>query len=150
MSVSARLPCRLSRGILKQEFLDIYLSTFFGAKNFRNTQAMRVRFFRKCSKLNVDLKNWETNSEEMFCFWDKGIWIVCIELSLLRREYLSSVVNVLTKSFKTFHVTKNNFSDWLTFKVINQFGKGAGIKTESVFWPVYHPACRGVLSNGSF
>ena len=86
----------------------------------------------------------------MFCFWDKCIWIVCIELFLLRREYLSSAVNVWRKCRNTFYVTKKNFSNSITFIVINQYGKGAGIKIESVFRPVYHAACRGVLSNGSF
>ena len=78
------------------------------------------------------------------------MWIASIELSLLRREYLSSAANVWIKSPKTFHVTKNDFSNSITFIVINQFGKGAGIKIESVFWPVYHAACPAVLSNGSF
>ena len=42
------------------------------------------------------------------------------------------------------------FSNSITFTVINQYGKGAGVKIESVFRPVYHVACRGVPSNGSF
>ena len=88
--------------------------------------------------------------QKMFWFWDKCIWIACIELPLLTREYFSSTVNVLTKSLKNFHVTKKHFPNLLTFRVINQYGKGAGIKIESVFRPVYHAACRGVLSNGSF
>ena len=66
----------------------------------------------------------------MFCFWDKCIWIVYIELSPLRREYLSSALNLLTKSLKTFHWTKKNFSNSITFIVIKQYGKGANIKTE--------------------
>ena len=85
-----------------------------------------------------------------FVFLDKCIWIVCIELSLVRREYLSSAVNELTKSLKTFRVTKNNFFDSLTFRVINQYGKRAGIKIESVFRPVYHAECPGILTNESF
>ena len=36
-SVSARLPCCLSKGHLKQEFLGIILSTFFALRNFGNT-----------------------------------------------------------------------------------------------------------------
>ena len=86
----------------------------------------------------------------MFCSRDKGIRIICIKLSPPRREYLSSAVSVLTKSLKTVHVTQMDFSYSITFKVINQYGKGAGIKIESVFRPVYHAACRGVLLNGSF
>ena len=72
-------------------------------------------------------------------------WIVSTN-----KDYLPSAVNVLTKSLKTFHVTKSYFSDLITFGVINQYGKGAGVKIESVFRPVYHVACRGVLSNESF
>ena len=86
----------------------------------------------------------------MFCFWDKCIWIVCFELSPLRREYLSSTVNVLTKSLQTFHGTKKDFSNSITFIVINKYGKGPGIKIEWVFRPVFYAACRGVLSNESF
>ena len=44
-SVSARLPCHLSKGPLKWEFLDIYLSTSFGVRNLKNTLAMRVILF---------------------------------------------------------------------------------------------------------
>ena len=51
-----------------------------------------------------------------------------MELSLLIRKYLSSAVNVLTKSVKTFHVAKSDFSNSITFKIINQYDKGAVIK----------------------
>ena len=44
----------------------------------------------------------------------------------------------------------SDFSNSLTFTVITQDDKGALIKIESVFQPVYHVACRDVLSNGSF
>ena len=88
--------------------------------------------------------------QKKFWFWDKCIWLLSIELSLLTTEYLSPAVNVLTKSLKTFHVSKNNFSNSLTFIVMNQYAKVAGIKIESVFRPVYHATCRGVLSNESF
>ena len=78
------------------------------------------------------------------------IWIVSIELSLPIREYLSSAVNVLTKSFKTFHITNSDFSDSITFTIINQYVKGPLIKIEPVFPPVLHVVCRGVLSNKTF
>ena len=55
-------------------------------------------FFWKCSKFNVDYRNAEKNWEKVFCFWDNSIWIGCVKLSLLRGEYLSSAVNVLTNS----------------------------------------------------
>ena len=74
----------------------------------------------------------------------------CIHLSLLIREYLSLAVNVLRKGVKNFHVSKSDFFSSITFKVITQDDKGALIKIESEFLPVYHVACRDVLSNGSF
>ena len=72
----------------------------------------------------------------MFCFWDKYIWIVSIHLSLLIREYLSSVVIGLRKGLKNFRVSKSDFCNSITFTVITQDDKGALIKTESVFRPV--------------
>ena len=47
--------------------------------------------------------------KKKFCLWDKFIWIGCVKLSLLRREYFSSAVNVLTNSFKILHNTKRDF-----------------------------------------
>ena len=40
---------------------------------------------------------------------------------------------------------RGTLSNSLTFTVIIKYGKGAAIKTESVFGPVYHVAYRGVL-----
>ena len=86
----------------------------------------------------------------MFYFWDKSIWIVSIHLSLLLREYMSLAVNVLRKCLKNFHVSKSDFCNSITFTVITGAGKSALIKIESVFWTVYHVACREVVSNRSF
>ena len=86
----------------------------------------------------------------MFCFWDKCIWIVWIHLPLLIREYLSSAVNVLRKSVKNFHVSKTDSFNSIILTGITQDDKGDLIKIESVFRPVYHVACREVLSNGTF
>ena len=86
----------------------------------------------------------------MFCFWDKSIWIVYVHLSLLLREYLSLAVNVLRKGLKNFHVSKSDFCNSITFRVITRVGKSALIKIESVFMPVYDVACLEVLSNGCF
>ena len=85
----------------------------------------------------------------MFCFWDKGICIVCIHLGLLLREYLSLAVNVWRKGLKNFHVSKSDFCNSITFTMITQDYKGALIKIESVFRTVYYVACRDVHSNES-
>ena len=47
--------------------------------------------------------------EKVCGFSYKYMWIVPIQSFLLRREYLSSVVNELTKSLKTLHLTKGVF-----------------------------------------
>ena len=111
---------------------------------------MRAFFFRKYSKFTGDSKNAQKNSEKMFYFWEKYIWIVSIQLSLLIREYLSQAVTVLRKGLRNFHVCKSHFCNSITFTVITQDDKGPIIKIESVFGPVYHVAGREVLSKGWF
>ena len=49
------------------------------------------------------------NEKKFFCFCHEIIWILSIELSLLRREYFSSTVNVLNKSLETLHITTSDF-----------------------------------------
>ena len=111
---------------------------------------MRVIFVLKSLKFNADSKNAQKNSEKMFCFLDKCMWIACFHLSLLIREYLSSAVNVLRKGVRNFHLSKSDFYNSITFTVITQDDKDTLIKIESLFRPVYHVARRGVLSNGRF
>ena len=66
-------------------------------------------FFWKCSKFKVDFENATKNSEKAFSFWDNCVRIGCVKLSLLRKEYLSSAVNVLKKSYKALRLTKTDF-----------------------------------------
>ena len=44
-----------------------------------------------------------------FLFGVNFVRIGCVKLSLLRREYLSSAVNVLTNSYKALRLTKTDF-----------------------------------------
>ena len=44
-----------------------------------------------------------------FLFRDNCVQIGCVKLSLLRREYLSSAVNVLTNSYKALRLSKTDF-----------------------------------------
>ena len=131
-------------------FSEIYLSASFVVGNFGITLAMRLTCFWKCSKFNADSKNTEKKWGKFFCFWDKCIWIVCIHLSLLIREYLSLAVNALRKGLKNIRVSKKDFCNSITLTMITQDDKDALIKIESVFLAFYHVACPEVLSNGSF
>ena len=93
---------------LKRNFLDIYLTTSFRVRKFKNTSAVRVILFRKYSKLNLNFENAKENSENIFRFWDNCIWKCCCELSLIRREYLSSAVNGLKKCPKIFDIIQRD------------------------------------------
>ena len=103
------LICCFSLGPLKRYFLEIFLIMFFGVRNFENTWAVRVIFFWKCSKFNLAFKNGASNWENVFSFWDNCIWIGCLKVSLLRREYLLWAVNVWRNSLKNLHITKREF-----------------------------------------
>ena len=104
------LPCYLEKGPLKQDFLNVYLTTSLGVRQFKNTWAMRVIFFRKCSKLNLNLENAEEKkkSENIFGFWDNCMWKYCYKLSLLRRKSLLSVVSGLTNSPNILQITQRD------------------------------------------
>ena len=91
------------------DFSDIYLIRFFGIRNIGKTSAMRVNFFFwKCSEFNVDFENAKKNSEKTFWFWYHCIWIVCVKLSPLRREYMSAAVNVWKKFCISLKETLSN------------------------------------------
>ena len=122
----------------------------FRGQQFRKYISFEGILLLKMSEIYWRFQKLWKNSEKRFCFWDKCNWIFCIHLTLLIREYLSSAVNVLWKGLKNFHVSESDFCNSITFTVITQDDKGALIKTESEFQPVYHVAGGGVLSNGTF
>ena len=51
----------------------------------------------------------ETIQKLSFVFWGNGASSYCVKISMLRREYLSSVVNVLTNSVKISDPTIEDF-----------------------------------------
>ena len=105
-SAWARLPFCWWKGPLERAVLDIYqkcLGTFpillvdpsaktrlfrhldnhvFRVPHFENTKAVRVIFFSKCAKPNVNFKNASKDSEKGFYLWDNFIWIGIVKLSL--------------------------------------------------------------------
>ena len=40
---------------------------------------------------------------------------------------------------------RETLSNSITFTLINEYGKGAVVEIETVFWPVYHVACQVAL-----
>ena len=65
-SFKARLSCHLLKGPLKRDFLDIYLTTFFGVRKFKNTLAVRVISFLKNLKIESKSKKCKKYSENIF------------------------------------------------------------------------------------
>ena len=72
-------------------------------------QLWRSSFFWKCAKFNVHFENGRKIWEKAFDFWDNCFRTECVKLSLLRREYWSSALNVLTNSYKALLLTKTDF-----------------------------------------
>ena len=107
------LPCCLSKFLLKRDFLDICLTTSFAVPNFENTSATRFICFSKIFKFCSTFPKFRKKFIIFFCFVDNIIWIGCINLSLLRKEYLSLSINVWTKSPKILHIPKRDFFNFL-------------------------------------
>ena len=76
--------------------------------NLKDTWAVTVIFFSKCSKLNLDSRKAAKNLEKVFSFLHNCTWIDCGKFSLLGREYLSSAVKMLKNSAKIQYITKRD------------------------------------------
>ena len=65
-------------------------------------------FFSKCWKFDVDSRNIVKYWEKAFTVLDNCFLIGCFKFSLLRREYLSSVIKELTKYLKGYNITNRD------------------------------------------
>ena len=108
-SACVRVPCCLSKGPLKWDFLDIYLTTFSESFNSQIQNLWRSFFVSKYLIFHLDFKNSVKNSGKVLCFWENCIWIGIVKFSLLRTWYSSTAANVLTSSPKILHVDKRDF-----------------------------------------
>ena len=95
------------RGLFRDLFNHVFRWPYF-----QKYISYEIDLFLKCSSFTIEFKILETNWGKAFCFWDSCIWIGCLKLSLLDREYLSSAVNMLTNIPKTLYITK-----WYFFQV---------------------------------
>ena len=143
-SVWTRLPCCLSKRLHRRNFLDFYLITVSRVRNFGNTSAMRAIFFFENFKDFIYISKLSRKSwEKVFLLKDKCISIGNLKLSLLRREYFCSAVNVLKNNPETF-------SNLIAFTVINKYRKSGVIQISALFDPIYHVDCRRVLWKTTF
>ena len=107
-SAWARLPCCLSKGPLKQDFLDIYLTTLLESVISKIQNLWGPNFFSKCFEFNLDFKNTAKNWAKNFCYLGNCIWIFIVKLCHLRTGFFQSAANVLTSSPKIWHVNKRD------------------------------------------
>ena len=150
-SACSRSSSSLPKCPLKRYFLDIYFITFFGVRNFRNTSAMRAFFFWKTFKVWSRLQKCKNKNWHQFsCFWDNCLWIGCVKVFVLRKEYFPRVVNALANTFQILHISKRDFSNPIAFTVINNYAKGGVAQISTVLGRVHHAARRSVLWNGIF
>ena len=140
----------MSKGPLKPDFLDIYLTAFFRVRKFQKTSAMSVIFFLKMSRIDSRFWKLKKKIKKNVFFWGSFLWRCSYKLSLIRREYLSLAVNGLTNSPKTLHRTQRDFFQLSYVFMINKYGKGAVVQILTLFRPVYHVTCRRVLWSGTF
>ena len=97
MSSETSLFRHLSNHVFRSPYFRKYIS-YEGQLFFHNVQ--NLMYISKTRK-KID--------EKVFCFLDNWVCISCDKLSLLRRGYLSSTVDILTDSPKILHLTKGNF-----------------------------------------
>ena len=122
----------------------------FGVRNFEITKSMKIIFFDKLLKISSRFQKCSQKLRKTFCFWDNSIWIGIVKLSELRTGYFSSAANVLTISPKIWHFPRETFCNSIDFAVINEYGKCAVNKIESVLGYVCHVSCQRVISNRAF
>ena len=67
---------------------------------------MKVIFFAKKHQFYVDCKNTIEISENVYCFWDNGVWTYLGNFSQFWGEYMGAAVNLLPNSPKNSHPTK--------------------------------------------
>ena len=138
-SAWARLPCCFSKDLLKGDFLEFIWPRFRSLK-FRKCKIYAGHLFIQNL---VDWKNAPRNWEKVFCFWDNCIWIGIVKLSLLRRAYMLSAATVWTRSLKTWHVNKRNFSQLNCLEIDHKYNPEDVEQISILFRPVYHVASEG-------
>ena len=107
-SAWTRLPCSLSKGRLKWDFFEIYLTTFSESVISNIQNPWGSSFVSKYWKFNLRFKNALKILEKVFLFWDNCIWIGIFKLSLLRTGHFSSAANVFKSSPKIWYVNKRD------------------------------------------
>ena len=142
------------QGVLCNRTFETLISPrFLESLIWQTYQLWGSSFSSQCSKFKLHLKNAAKNWDKVFSFRDNYIWIGCVKLSLLEREYLPSVLSVLGNSLDislTCISLTETFCKTITLTVINKYGKRAVLDISTMFGRVYHVAFRMIPWNGIF
>ena len=101
----ARLPYCLSRGTLKWDLLDIYLTTFSESVTSK-IKLYECNLLSKRIKFDLDFKNAAKHWDKVFCFWNKCIWIGIVPM---KKKILFFSGQCVDKESKIWHVNKRDF-----------------------------------------
>ena len=93
-SVSSCLPSNLAKSKQKREFLDIYLTTYFGVRNFKNTSVMGVIFFLKMVKIESKFRKSKKTFRKYFELSVHGS-IYMVKWRLFRFQQCFSLLTML-------------------------------------------------------
>ena len=123
-SVSDTLTCWLFISVLTRDFLGIKVTTLFAIYNFGDKSAMRLIFFFKMLKIDVESKNGGQDSESSLIFGDNYSLIGCVKNSILLRENSCHRQLTCYETVSRFQIPlRRNFSNSGYFKVIKKYGK---------------------------
>ena len=152
--VSARLPCYLSKGPLKREFSEIYLTTCFGVRKFKNISAIRVIFFF--------LKMFKIGSKFRICKKKKKMPKMFFVSEIIASENVA--INCLCSEDNTSHRQcmryqavlrfyiwfRETFSTWIVFTGIKKYGKVLSFRFQQRFGPFIMLLVKGSSETGLF
>ena len=83
--------------------------------------------------MNISEIQSQMDKKKVFPFWDKIVWSCCQKICILRREYLSSGVNVIKNSLKISDVTKADIFQLDDLKFIEKYQNSGAVLTSAVF-----------------
>ena len=143
------LPCCLTKDPMKRDFLHIYLTTFLGIRNFRNTSAMGVIFFLKVWKILSTFQKCREIFWKIF-FLDNLMWTGCVNLSLLKKKTCDRQ-SICSETVRRFCILlRETLCNLTAFTLINKFAEAVVFEISTVSWPLFHSAFRRIFRNGTF
>ena len=133
--------------------LESVLTKFFTVNKFGNTVAVTTIFSSKTLKVSCRFKKWKKNWEKVFYFLyflDNCIWNGSGKFSQSWTRYISSAVNVVTKTPKILPSTRGDIFQISVHDNDEKHEKSTLIEISQAFGTLSHVDCQSVFWNGTF